>query len=136
MTVTPIESEPLCAKSVVDPDIFYSHDPEDTAKAQSICAECPLKFACLESALNSQERWGVWGGATQNQLRVAQSIDDEGEVKNYGSGFPTSCLNCGKDSTKYLYVIEKKKSGTRIACSNCGLEWITKKLINKAQNNF
>lgn len=136
MTVIPIESDPLCAEPGVDPALFYSHDPEDTIKAKEICAECPLRFACLEGALNTQERWGVWGGASQSELRVAQSIDDEGEPFNYGSGFPTSCLYCGPDSTKYLYVIEKKRSGTRVSCSNCGLEWVTKKLINKSQTNF
>ena len=137
MTVPHTESDsPLCADDSVDPAIFYSSRLDETQKAKDICAECPLRFACLEGALNSQERWGVWGGASQSELRVAQSINDEGDATNYGSGFPTTCLYCGPDSTKYLYVIDKKRTGTRVACSNCGLEWTTKKLINKAQTNF
>lgn len=128
--------QPKCASDGVDPALFYSYDPKLTSEAKEICAECPLRFACLESALNFQEKWGTWGGANQNELRIAQSIDSNGDPKNYGTGFPTRCLYCGPRSTKYLSVVEKKRSGTRVACSNCGLEWVTKKIINKAQNNF
>lgn len=135
MTHSLFEIEPKCA-SADDPDIFYSYDNKDISKAKSICAECPLRKQCLTGALNSGERWGVWGGASQNELRATQSIDINGDAKDYGVGFPTRCLYCGPRTTKYLYTVEKKRTGTRIACSQCGLEWFTKKIINKNQTNF
>lgn len=125
-----------CSDPSIDPNIFYSYDPQDISTAKAICADCPLRKVCLETALDSEERWGVWGGASQNELRIAQSVDSSGELKSYGTGFPTRCLYCGPYSTKYLYVIEKKRTGTKVACSKCGLEWITKKSINKNQTNF
>lgn len=39
--------------------------------AKSICAECPMRSACLKGALERREGWGVWGGLTvteRNQL--------------------------------------------------------------------
>lgn len=33
---------------------------EMTAKA--ICNDCPIQAQCLEMAMSSNEKWGIWGG--------------------------------------------------------------------------
>jgi WhiB family transcriptional regulator, redox-sensing transcriptional regulator len=53
----------------VDPDIFYPMSDEDAEDAKAICAQCPVKQACLEWALTAREREGVWGGATERERR-------------------------------------------------------------------
>ena len=53
----------------VDPDVFYPVSDEDAAAAKSICAQCNVRQACLEYALVSRERDGVWGGATERERR-------------------------------------------------------------------
>jgi WhiB family transcriptional regulator, redox-sensing transcriptional regulator len=53
----------------VDPDIFYPVSDEDAADAKAICAMCPVGEACLEWALSTRERDGVWGGATERERR-------------------------------------------------------------------
>ena len=54
----------------VDPSIFYPDDEEDPAEAaKSICAECPVLEACLEYAIASREKVGVWGGHTARERR-------------------------------------------------------------------
>ena len=53
----------------LDPDIFYPVSDEDAETAKSICAECPVREACLEYALANRERDGVWGGATERERR-------------------------------------------------------------------
>jgi WhiB family transcriptional regulator, redox-sensing transcriptional regulator len=53
----------------VDPDIFYPVTDEDAEDAKAICAQCPVQQACLEWALSSREREGVWGGATERERR-------------------------------------------------------------------
>lgn len=53
----------------IDPDIFYPVSDEDADTAKSICAECPVREACLEYALANRERDGVWGGATERERR-------------------------------------------------------------------
>ena len=50
-------------------DIFFP-DPSDTAGAalaQSICADCPVRAPCAEHALTAPERYGIWGGLTEDQ---------------------------------------------------------------------
>ena len=37
--------------------------------AKAVCAMCHVRTACLEYALASRERDGVWGGATEKERR-------------------------------------------------------------------
>ena len=53
----------------VDPQIFYPASEEEAAAAKSVCAQCDVRGACLEFALGSREREGVWGGATERERR-------------------------------------------------------------------
>ena len=55
----------------VDPEVFYpvSDDDEDAEEAKSICALCPVREACLEFALTTREKHGVWGGLTERERR-------------------------------------------------------------------
>jgi len=53
----------------VHPDIFYPVSDEDADEARGICAACGVREACLEWALSSRERDGVWGGATERERR-------------------------------------------------------------------
>ena len=53
----------------VDPDVFYPTTDEEADEAKSICGVCPVREACLEYALVSRERDGVWGGATERERR-------------------------------------------------------------------
>ena len=42
-------------------------DPADEAKA--ICAMCMVRETCLESAIATREKLGVWGGCTARERR-------------------------------------------------------------------
>lgn len=69
-----MKNQPWRAKSAcrgLDPTIFYpaSDDDEDAAAAKSVCAACPVQGECLEYALGSREKEGVWGGATERERR-------------------------------------------------------------------
>jgi WhiB family redox-sensing transcriptional regulator len=37
--------------------------------AKSICATCPVRVRCLEHAIASDERYGIWGGLTFDERR-------------------------------------------------------------------
>lgn len=52
-----------------DPDIFYPVSDEEAEPAKVICATCPVREPCLEYALATRERDGVWGGATERERR-------------------------------------------------------------------
>lgn len=54
----------------IDPDIFYPVDDDDDAEgAKEVCGSCQVRQACLEFALVTHERDGVWGGATERERR-------------------------------------------------------------------
>jgi len=55
----------------IDSDIFYpaSEDEIDAMEAKAICVVCPVQAACLEYALASREREGIWGGTTERERR-------------------------------------------------------------------
>ena len=45
-----------------EPDLFFAESPSDVELAKSMCQSCPIRAACLESAIERREPWGVWGG--------------------------------------------------------------------------
>ena len=51
---------------VGDPVLWQSTEPVDIAYAKSECAECFIRFDCLNYALTRDET-GVWGGLTQEE---------------------------------------------------------------------
>lgn len=53
----------------LDAAIFYPDDDDDAEPARRVCGECHVQAACLEYALASREKAGVWGGATERDRR-------------------------------------------------------------------
>lgn len=53
----------------LDPEVFFPETDEEADEAKAICAECPVRVACLEHALASREKVGVWGGTTERERR-------------------------------------------------------------------
>lgn len=45
-----------------EPDLWFAESPNDLEQAKALCAGCPIRRECLESALEREEPWGVWGG--------------------------------------------------------------------------
>jgi len=50
--------------------LFFSDNVVDIARAKAMCALCPLRFECLEGALEREEPWGVWGGELLSGGRI------------------------------------------------------------------
>ncbi len=46
--------------------------------AKSICNECPVQEECLNFALRTKQKFGIWGGKTEGErrslLRIMRSI--------------------------------------------------------------
>ena len=60
----------LCAQT--DPDAFYPEKGAGKAehdKAKHVCAKCPVRSDCLEWAISTDERYGIWGGLSERQRR-------------------------------------------------------------------
>ncbi len=60
-------SQALCKG--IDPEVFYPISDEEADEAKSICGSCSVRLMCLEYALASRERDGIWGGATERERR-------------------------------------------------------------------
>jgi WhiB family transcriptional regulator, redox-sensing transcriptional regulator len=53
-----------------DPTVFYPEDDEDPGEvAKAICESCGVREACLEYAITTREKAGVWGGYTARERR-------------------------------------------------------------------
>lgn len=52
-----------------DPDLFFPGSEGDPNDALKICAGCPVRDACLEWALETRIRYGIWGGETERERR-------------------------------------------------------------------
>lgn len=124
--------EKLCAKEENTID-FFSTDEVEIAKAIDLCAECPFRKQCLQNALDNNEVWGVWGGASSKELRRDQALDADGKPHVY-SGKKIRCPYCGPRSTKFLTVLTRKRVKTEVQCSSCGTTWWVRKLIRKSLN--
>lgn len=42
-------------------------------RAKLVCASCPVQPQCLHHAVACDERYGVWGGLTQDERRTMQA---------------------------------------------------------------
>jgi WhiB family redox-sensing transcriptional regulator len=47
-----------------EPDLWFPTESDDDAKAVGICQACPVRLDCLGWALESNERYGIWGGVS------------------------------------------------------------------------
>lgn len=53
----------------LDPLIFFPATDEEAGRAKTVCSECDVRELCLEHALGTREREGVWGGHTERERR-------------------------------------------------------------------
>ena len=52
-----------------DPGLFFATTREDERSALALCAVCTVRDECLDFALETRERFGVWGGTTERQRK-------------------------------------------------------------------
>ena len=53
----------------LDPEVFFPTTEEEAGLALSHCRICRVKEMCLAWAVQNGERYGVWGGTTEQQRR-------------------------------------------------------------------
>ena len=69
MSTHELEWRMLGACRGLDASIFYPDDDEEAEVAKEVCAQCGVQGTCLEYALSTREKVGVWGGATERERR-------------------------------------------------------------------
>lgn len=64
-----------------DPELFFPEKGNSHhAQARAICADCPVREACLSWALETRQSHGIWGGTTVNERRRILAAIDSAEV--------------------------------------------------------
>lgn len=64
-----------------DPELFFPVSPtgpaaeRQVADAKTVCATCPVRAECLEFALRTRQVHGVWGGLSEQELRLLRRAD-------------------------------------------------------------
>lgn len=53
----------------LDRDLWFDQDDASVAYAKSVCQPCVVRLSCLSWALDMGEKYGSWGGLSQNELR-------------------------------------------------------------------
>ncbi|MDY6051106.1 MAG: WhiB family transcriptional regulator [Rothia sp. (in: high G+C Gram-positive bacteria)] len=61
------QADALCAQT--DPEAFFPEKGGSTRDAKRVCSECPVRQACLEYAMENDERFGIWGGLSERERR-------------------------------------------------------------------
>lgn len=59
--------EGLCCQ--IDPESFFPEKGGSSRRAKEICMSCPVRPTCLQTALENQEPFGVWGGLSAQERR-------------------------------------------------------------------
>lgn len=61
------------ACSAIDVAVFYydtwTERLDELNQIRRVCAECPVRAQCLEYALDTDDKYGVWGGLTPRERR-------------------------------------------------------------------
>jgi broad specificity phosphatase PhoE len=51
--------------------LFFSERERDVRRAQALCRACPARQRCARDAIAREERFGVWGGMNEAEMRKA-----------------------------------------------------------------
>lgn len=53
----------------LDPELFYPDKGLPVLEAKKVCRRCPVRVECLDWAIETRERFGVWGGLSPLERR-------------------------------------------------------------------
>lgn len=96
----------------VDPRAFFAegrYAVEQSRAARGICATCPVRPLCAEFAIQVGERYGVWGGMTQRELRQRRDRPRRGPRKPKPAGKKREPAKCGTRGGYQKHLREKTK---------------------------
>jgi len=74
------QEDALCAQT--DPENFHPDKGGSTREAKAVCAACFVQAECLDWALSTNERFGIWGGHSERERRALSN------------GTVTTCPDC------------------------------------------
>ncbi|MDB4872505.1 MAG: transcription factor WhiB [Gemmatimonadales bacterium] len=74
MTYTTPNMSGACHDPDVDPELFFPIGSTESGpglllaqKAIQVCQRCPIRSDCLDHAITKPEKFGIWGGTTEEE---------------------------------------------------------------------
>lgn len=67
------QDQALCAQTGAE--FFFPEPGSSVREAKRICGMCAMRSACLEYALDNDERFGVWGGLSEKERLSLRRMD-------------------------------------------------------------
>ena len=64
----------------LDADLFFPDRGEPTRDAKAGCAGCEVREECLDYALSTGQKFGVWGGTSERERRALRRMRRTGEA--------------------------------------------------------
>ena len=55
----------LCAE--VDPELHFPEKGGSTREAKRVCRSCEVRAECLDYALETDQKFGIWGGMSERE---------------------------------------------------------------------
>lgn len=102
------QDQALCAQT--DPEAFFPEEGGSTQEAKRVCWGCEVRAECLEYALATDERFGVWGGLSERErarvkrtgsVPVGPPSCPAGHLKAPGNVYADgSCRACKNDRAR------------------------------------
>ncbi|WP_309235591.1 WhiB family transcriptional regulator [Streptomyces sp. TRM64462] len=71
----------LCAQT--GPELFFPEPGSSTREAKLLCGGCEVRGACLEYALAHDERFGVWGGLSEQERHALKRRRQSGRDRRH-----------------------------------------------------
>lgn len=90
----------LCAQA--DPEAWFPARGSTVRPAVRVCRACPIEADCLEWALATDQRFGVWGGQSERslrKLRKARKAATSADVDNSVASSGVAAMMGGSDET-------------------------------------
>ncbi|WP_081684073.1 WhiB family transcriptional regulator [Granulicoccus phenolivorans] len=76
------QEQALCAQTIpaaAQPEVFFPEPGGSGVLAKKICARCAVRVACLDYALETNVRHGIWGGlAEAERTRIRRAAGTGG----------------------------------------------------------
>ncbi|HXN61398.1 MAG TPA: WhiB family transcriptional regulator [Acidimicrobiales bacterium] len=53
----------------LDAELFHPGRGDPVQQVKAVCSECPVREQCLDYALETRQKFGIWGGKSERERR-------------------------------------------------------------------